>query len=310
MTNELNKWYHIQQILQKKTGEYMLSQSLQAKLAVVLSCCAIALSGMTFLSHRHVVVNLQESHDEPYSETVLERVEQCIRHNQPQSHQEEMLELIQQLKQNGYYSEEGSDDFRVKFVGSQGTIEHVLACAQALGEIHHLVGIIHTPTPATPLCTYPNEDPSLGLLDEAIANDLNKVLTVRSRAQIVREYLNKNGTLYITYPRGGLEKRTPEQQAIYAEALSQFPGHLIDWVLNSDSLPNDRIGATYLFRDNEDDVYAFSIKSTQAREPLDSVLWGIWFGVISNPAVSERVTDVLDYLDTLNGPNVRAEFGL
>ncbi|MDP1836394.1 MAG: hypothetical protein Q8K75_10780 [Chlamydiales bacterium] len=288
----------------------MLSQTLQAKLAVVLSCCAIALSGMTFLSHRHVVVNLPEGHAEEYSDVLLERVELCIRHNQPQSHQEEMLALIQQLKENGSYCEEGSDDFRVKFVGSQGTIEHVLACAQALGEIHHLVGVIHTPTPATPLCTYPNEDPSLGLLDETIANDSSKVLTVRSRAQIVREYLHKNGTLYITYPHGGLEKRSPEQQEIYAEALLQFPNNLIDWVLNSDNLPNDQIGATYLFRDNDDNVYAFSIKSTQAREPLDTVLWGLWFGAISNPAVSERVTDVFDYLDSINGPNIRTDFEL
>ncbi len=284
----------------------MKLRDLTTKLALALSSLALAFAMTSF----QVPAACEEDNAQQFANLLLDRVKACIGNDTALSQRNEMLALVDVLKSKGFYREAGSDDFRVKFVSTQGAVEHVLACAQAMGEIVQLVGVIHTPTPATPLCTLPTEAPSTGLLDPSIAYDLHKLLTVRSRAQIVREYLHKGGKLYIAYPRGGLERRTSEQQTTYHAALTEFPTLLIDSVLDSDLLPSDRVGAIYMFRDRQGHSYAFSIKSTQAIEPQAYVEWGLWFGAITNSAVSERVNNVFDYLDSLNGPDVRTEFGL
>ena len=125
----------------------------------------------------------------------------CLSYNKEiHSRKTPFFSLLQEIEKNGFVLETGSDDLRVKFVNLQGCIEHVLACSQALGEITSLIGVIHTPTVATPLCVQPDEPISDGILDESIRHDLDKLLTVRSRAQIVREYLMKGGKLYMVYP--------------------------------------------------------------------------------------------------------------
>lgn len=238
-----------------------------------------------------------------YVSTLLDRVQQCVENEAEAAQKENKISIINEIRAQGFYCEEGSDDFRVKFVGLQGVIEHVLACSQALGETQRLVGVITTPAPATPLCARPQEDPSVGLLDASIAEDVQKQLTVRSRAQIVREYLHNGGRLYITYQKGGLSLRTPGQLEIYSEVLEQFP-ELFDWELNTDEIPYDQIGATYFFTDTAGVCYAFSIKATQAREPRENVLWGIWFGEASHPVIEQRLKDVTEFLDSVNGPTI------
>jgi len=213
---------------------------------------------------------------------------------------------MNEVEKNKSILETGSDDLRVKYVASQGCIEHVLACCQALGEVDHLIGVIHTPTVATPLCIRP-EGPYEGVLDESIRHDLNKLLTVRSRAQIVREYLTKGGKLYVVYPQGGLEKRTSEQQQIYRDELERYSGSLIDWVLSCQQMDPDMIGATYLFRDQHRQVFAFSIKSRQANDIQQKSEWGIWFGPVADEVVANRVNAICDYLIANKGPDARQE---
>lgn len=61
---------------------------------------------------------------------------------------------------------EGTDqDVRPYFVALQGVIEHVLSC-ELQNEIRSLLGIIHTPMPATPLCS--QGEVSRDLLDSVI----------------------------------------------------------------------------------------------------------------------------------------------
>ncbi len=249
------------------------------------------------------------SEPEAYVGLLLDRIEACVEYSEHIHSKGDVLDLVSELRTQNAYIERGSDDFRIKFVSTQGTVEHVLACAQALGEITELVGVIHTPTPTTPLCTRPNEDPA-GLLDPSIAHDLDKLLTVRSRAQIVREYLHKGGKLYVVYPEGGFERRSAEQQTIYTEELATFPDQLFDWVLPSDLLDPEMVGATYLFRDRSENLYAFSIKAKQANDPHDDSEWGLWFGAVTSPVVIERIHEVFDYLDSAEGPNVREEMSL
>lgn len=240
---------------------------------------------------------------------ILTHVKTCIEKDEAVDSKDEMLSLLDSLRNQGSVVETGGDDLRVKFVTIQSALEHVLACEQAAGVIDQVVCVIHTPTPPTPLCMYPNEGPTPGLLDSSIAEDPRKLYTVQSRAQTLREILLKGGTIYAVYPVGGLAKRTAEQQKIYQEMIAQFPNGLMDWGLYIDSLPADKIGATCFFRDHQGHSYAYSIQATQANSPQQESVWGLWFGNIEDEVVSERVTSVFDYLDSVGGPDIRREVG-
>lgn len=237
---------------------------------------------------------------------ILDRVRACVAHNEEISARQEIFDLLNVLESKGTFSEVGSDDLRVKYVTSQGTIEHVLACAMVLGDIDHLVGVIHTPTPATPLCT-PVENLDKELLDSSIRYNLEKLLTVRSRAIIVREYLENGGKLFIAYPKGGLEKRTTQQQQVYKQALERYVGRLFDAVLSCNSMDPSKVGATYFFRNNAGELFAFSIKSQQANDPKELSEWAIWIGKVTDPEMGNRVNEILNYLKACDGPDLRAE---
>lgn len=279
-----------------------------ASLAIALSCCS------TLIALDEPVAISEATQEEPGSQISLDRrllesVKVCLHYNEaiPPASKESLAGFVDLLGQRHALVEKGSDDLRIRYVIVQSALEHVLACAQAMGEVKDLVCVIHTPVPATPLCTRPDEEPSAGLLDASIADDPQKLLTVQSRAQTIREFLHKGGKLYAVYPKGGLEKCSAEQQAIYQEVLAQFPGRLVDWALESDTIADEMIGATCLFRDAQGQTYAFSIQATQANSPKEESTWGLWFGSLDNGAIQERVETVLDYLDTFHGPNVREE---
>ncbi len=253
---------------------------------------------------------IEEQSPQRFINELLDLAVACVDGSDAIHDKEDVFKLLADLRQHGVYLETAASEPRVKFVQIQGVMEHLMAHLQASGEICKLAGVIHTPTPSTPLCTLPNEDPSEGLLDPSIAFDMDKVLTVRSRAQIVREFLHKGGDLYIAYPQGGLERRTEEQREIYLQALEQFPNHLFDCMLSTHTLPGDKIGATYLMCDCFGHVYLFAIKNTQANDPSDGVEWGLWFGEATAPGISQRMRDIFEYLNSVQGPDLRSEFGL
>lgn len=272
-------------------------------MTLLISCAALLIA----LGSAYKVPTPPVSQDnaKTFEKKLLTHVKACIEYNEELDNKEDILALIDNIEKNHFQVETGNDDLRLKYVSSQGCIEHVLACAQALGELDQLIGIIHTPTIATPLCVRP--EAVEGALDESIRFDINKLLTVRSRAEIVREYLTKGGKLYVVYPQGGLEKRSAEQRKIYNEELERFTGKLVDWTLTTKEIDPDMIGATYLFRNQQRQVFAFSIKSRQAIDIQNQTEWGIWFGAISDPNISERVNTVIDYLVDNNGPDPRKE---
>jgi len=237
-----------------------------------------------------------------YVEDVLDLVEACIRFDDRLMDKAPLNQLALQLRNTGWMLECGGDDLRVKYVSTQGIIEHVLSCALARGEITDLVGVIHTPCPATPLCTVPFEDPTEGLLDPSIAEDAQKKLTVRSRAQILRDYLHLGGHLFVTYPESGIQRRSLDQLSVYQDLVANFPNHLHDWPLHIDSLDPDMIGATYLFRTHDGHTYAFSIKARQTNQPTDESEWGMWLGLVSSPVIAERIDRVEQYLHAVGGP--------
>ncbi len=209
--------------------------------------------------------------------------------------------LWETLVEEGVIEISGADkNVRPLFVALQGVVEHVLAT-----ELHHDVqsikGVIHTPMPATPLCTTGNI--SRELVDPSIEIDPRRLFTVKARATIVRDYLFKGGTLYVVYPKDGLYLRTEEQQSIYQQELVHFPTTLFDVPLNCQSMPTDLIGATYFFHDPSDKIFVFAIKMTQAKDPKAAGNFGLWFGPIDAPSIQERVNAVSSYLEE-QGVNV------
>lgn len=235
---------------------------------------------------------------------LLDQVHACVDYNQNIPNKQEIHQLLGQLETSQYVSQSGSGDFRAKFLLAQGCIEHVLSCSQIMGEITHLTGVIHMPMPAAPLCTN-MEDPSLGEpLDVSIAIDDDKLLTVRSRTEMARDYLAKGGVLFVAYPKAGLQYKTVEQQKYYRRALELYPDVLFDTPLDNNSMNPNLIGATYAFK-HENEWYVFSMKARQAGAPQEDSEWALWFGKISQPIIITRVNAVCDYLLQNQGPNIK-----
>ncbi len=272
----------------------------------LLSGFAIILSMFT-LFQVNQIQDSAGSYQQSLTTLLLDRAKSCSLSNQEVDQKEDLFKLISLLDANGSVIESGSDDLRIKYVATQGAIEHVLACAMVLGEIDHLVGVIHTPTPATPLCTQV-EHLDEELLDASIRYDLQKLVTVRSRAVIIREYLELGGKLFIAYPQGGLEKRTEQQQEIYKQELARYADRLVDSVLSCKEMDASKVGATYFFKAGSEEIYAFSIKANQANHPEQFSEWGMWLGKIENQSIKDRVSEILDYLTEHAGPDPLAEF--
>lgn len=202
-----------------------------------------------------------------------------------------ILEQWKTLVTNGRLEISGTDkEVRPYFVSLQGVMEHVLSHALVDGEVKDLVGTILTPMPPTPLCTASPITP--GLVDPSIEEDPSRLFTVQARTVILRKYLQNGGNIIAVYPRGGLSKRSPEQQAIYAQERQNYPETLREIVLSSDTVPEELIGATYTFADKEGNSYAFGIKMTQANSPTDNGNFALWFGAADHPDVKERIEAV------------------
>jgi hypothetical protein len=215
---------------------------------------------------------------------------------------EDISKTWKTLIQKGVLEISGADkDVRPYFVALQGVIEHVLSC-ELQNDIKSLKGIIHTPMPATPLCS--KGEVSSDLVDPAIENDQKRLFTVKARTTIVRDFLHQGGYLYIIYPKDGMAKRTDIQQSIYQQELHNYP-NLLDKPLNCSSIPDELIGATYIFTDQQGHTYAFAIKMTQAKDPKENGNFGLWFGSLQNTQVSQRVNAVLNFIEQ-NGIEVSA----
>lgn len=202
------------------------------------------------------------------------------------------------LVKNGVFEVQGCDqEVRPYFVAIQAAVEHVLSL-ELKRSVYSLCGIIHTPMPATPLCTA--GEISKDLVDPSIENDPLRLYTVKARATILRDYLQQGGILYIAYPGDGFAKRTVEQQNIYKNELQKYPNNLIDCPLQCTSIPTDLIGATYFFTDENNKTFVFAIKMTQAKDPQEQGNFGLWFGPIDDAVIKTRVTNVLDFLRVNN----------
>ncbi len=201
----------------------------------------------------------------------------------------------------------GTDsELRPIYVNLQKVIEQELIYKMTTGEIVNLKGVIHTPAPTTALCTKGNISDLL--VDPSLLQDEHRLLSVRSRAQVMRDYLKLDGAmLWVAYTKRGLEKRTKEQRNIYFNELENNPNNLFDCELFTDTIPDRVAGATYIFEDKFGERFAFCIGSTQANDPREMATWGLWFGRLTHPEINNRVKEIFAFLNANGGPDLLSE---
>lgn len=199
-----------------------------------------------------------------------------------------------ELVEKGVLEVNGTDkEIRPYFGMIQSAVELVLA-SELEHEVCTVNGFIHTPMPATPLCTTGEISPEL--VDPSMEKDPLRLFTVKARATTLRELLSHGATLHIVYPQGGLQKRTAAQQEIYLNELNNYPDNLIDFPINCEAIDPDLIGATYLFTDADGQKYIFAIAMTQANDPREEGHFGLWFGRLENPLIFKHVSAVKKFI--------------
>lgn len=182
-------------------------------------------------------------------------------------------------------------DNRGVFTLIQSKVEAGIAAALKHGDIKNALIVIHSPQPATPLRVVIGGGDWHRL---AISPGSKKVL--RWRRKILLSYLKQGGVLVSVYEKDYKYKKQVDI------------GGYLDLVRRSRSLlsrpikeiPHDCWGATYLVRQLDDSVYAFSISADQASMNSDMKggdrEWSMWFGQLLNTEVSKRVVQIESFL--------------
>lgn len=198
-----------------------------------------------------------------------------------------LFELLNNLETSPAIIQKGRDsESRPVFVNAQADFERAMIRLIQSGQITTATWMIHTPAPATPLCT--NGEVSSALVDPSLLSDPERLLTVMKRPDLIREYLKTGQKLVSIYSQGGRSIRTSEQLAILDHLRETFPN--LSTIELDEEISKDLIGATYLFT-MQGKTYFFSLKSYQANAPSDDQ-WGIWFDNFVDPVIQKRFREV------------------
>ncbi|WP_239923117.1 hypothetical protein [Candidatus Chlamydia corallus] len=211
------------------------------------------------------------------------------------SFQSSVSKLFDELATTSFFARQGSDaGQRPLFVNAQIDFERAIVLWLKFKQITNCVCIIHTPTPATPLCT--EGEISVGLIDPLIQNDLERLLTIKKRPDIIRDYFRAGGHLFAIYPKKGRSFRSQEQLRILDDLVQTYSSQLHPIELECDAIPKDLIGATYIIKFADSSTYILSLRSYQANSPSDNDNWAIWFGSIYDSPVADRFQAVISFL--------------
>lgn len=229
-----------------------------------------------------------------FQEEFLEEVLSFARENPSEIVEYEEDFILKFYKKARQEATESDAKVRPTYVSAQGDFERTMAYFLSQGKIESLFGCIHTPTPATPLCT--EGEVSLGLVDETMEEDSKRLFTVMKRPEIIRDFLKKGGKMVALYSKEGIHKRSEEQQETFYSTVKAYSPRLKDMPIPIEALPEDMVGATYFFSTSEGEWFAFAIQATQANAPKDERTWIMWFGPVTDPEVSHRIFRVSGWI--------------
>ncbi|WP_339045611.1 hypothetical protein [Candidatus Mesenet endosymbiont of Agriotes lineatus] len=192
---------------------------------------------------------------------------------------EQIKQLWHDVAADKKVKKEGSDgENRPLFVSLQAIIESTITSFLEKKRIECSIGVIHTPTPATPLRVNPAPKVEEGLVKEEIANDPKCLQTVTDRAIIIREYLNEEGELFSVY------ETDVDNQGNKITGMDIFYHYEAEYEnlhgIKLKTFEQKFTGATYVFGNREGDSLVFSLKAYQANQELSDKKWCIWFGSI------------------------------
>jgi hypothetical protein len=211
--------------------------------------------------------------------------------------------IVKALFSEGFIAEEGDDaQLRPRYVGTQAAFEQWLTQQLSKGAIKKVVAAIHTPLPATPVCSAGEITPDL--VDPSMLQDEKRLQTVRERPSIIRGLLQSGGTVLIAYPTVAREQRTKQQLAIFEGLLEKYRENLFDIPMGCLEVAKEMVGATYLFETTAGEWRTFSIRFTQALAPMAPCYAAMWFGDAEKGPAAERLAQVSAYLQACQGPNL------
>ncbi|MBS3903931.1 MAG: hypothetical protein KGZ39_01225 [Simkania sp.] len=212
-------------------------------------------------------------------------------------------QIVHALFTSGIVNEKGEDQqLRPRYVGTQAIFEQIMTQGLSSGSLKNVIAVIHTPLPATPLCT--EGEATSDLVDLSILLDEKRLQTVRERSAVLRAFLQSGGVLMATYPGEARGQRSGAQLAIFDQLLMQYPQELFDVPLNCHELPPEMVGATYLLETAQGEWFIYSVRFTQATSPQDPTHAGMWFGSVQRGPAAVRLNRVSAYLRSCEGPDL------
>lgn len=208
----------------------------------------------------------------------------------------EMHAMWLTLKERGFVEMTGTNKtLRPAFATLQGIVEHVLTRATFNQHVKNMEGLLVSNTPAAPLCTLPKES-----LDKPLVNYYTRQEELHERPRIIRDYLDRNAILSIYYTNEGYNKLSPTQQRIFDKEIHELSYRVSAHPLLCKEIPWNVQGALYLFTDEADHQYAFSIRIPE--ENVEPGYFGLWFGSVTDqPAVRYRINEVQDFVKNRRG---------
>jgi hypothetical protein len=208
-----------------------------------------------------------------------------------------------------YVIHSGSDaKNRPKLVTLQAAYEATFSGLLKERKLESVIGIIHTPLPATPCRT--DGTVTEGLVHNDVARDPARLKTVTKRPNVTRDFLDAGGLLISMYSAPDLEAAQARAQSgdtsgpqVTAESMEIFDGlkkkhpNLIDFPIQ-EPIENQHSGATYIAKGLDGENYMFSIRAYQAHTPTDAT-WGLWAGNMrEKQAVRNRAQEIGEFLNS------------
>ena len=193
----------------------------------------------------------------------------------------------------------GNDEVtRPVAVSFQKAFEQSLTNMIDESQLKHAAAIIHTRKPTTPLCN-PAGKALRQTMSAAMENDPGRIKTIEDRTVTLRR-MAQNGPpmdLYVAYIKGGLDKRSTQEQAIYRKEINNPDNpSLHDEEMACTEMPDEIVGASYVLTTKLGNTLYFANNGTQAVDAEGSTLWRYWFGSLKDAPVDQRYKEVFKYL--------------
>ncbi|WP_153301800.1 hypothetical protein [Endozoicomonas arenosclerae] len=193
----------------------------------------------------------------------------------------------------------GNDEItRPVAVSFQKAFEQSLMNMMDEAQLSQAAAIIHTRKPTTPMCN-PAGKALRQTMSASMQGDPQRTKTIEDRTVTLRR-MAQNGPpmdLYVAYVKGGLDKRSPEEQLIYKKEVSD-PANtsLHDEEMACTEMPDEIVGASYVLTTKLGHTLYFANNGVQAADAQGSTLWRYWFGSLKDAPVDKRYQEVFKYL--------------